>query len=239
MTVHKFPTLKPDDPAAGFPNIEVMALNLLGEKNVITVQQHCELFKQKIPHCSLVVNPTIEHLQQAALENSQCGEVNYEPEIDWHLVYVSSLSIVEQYRIIGTDPEKRPCFKKDNDLEKSTDSWPFRKPEAGYYLIDASCRFRSTNWQAQEDAISALGRDYVRADETVFLQAAMSIWKKKGKRIFHSHWGRSLNSEGHRVCIGEFYSEGPWVSADEPVFSRADSHWVYVAHTSNDRCFIP
>ena len=210
-----------------------VAIELLGAGKVVSCEQHCTAFGQEVPHGTLVVCPTLEQLQQAAEENKSGNT-------DWRVVYVSALSFPQQRQIVGTDSDNQPCFyDQDWYLEDSEKAWANGKPEAGYYLVDFKGRWNSTNWQGQEDKITALGEDYERADERVFSQGLLSIFKISGQRLFENdyHWGRTLGSDGDRVFVGLFDSGGLVVGHVHP--SRSYSIlWVCVARKSSVRCLV-
>ena len=100
-------------------------------------------------------------------------------------------------------------------------------------------RWNLTNWQGQDDNITALGEDYERADERVFSQAVLAHQKATSQRLFDNvyHWGRILDSVGSRVCVG-LDSGGLYVSGDLPSYGARDDLYVCVARKSQLRALI-
>src|SRR5690606_11996359 len=112
------------------------------------------------------------------------------------------LSLREQRDIIGVNTDSQPYFfKNDWWLGEAEDTWAKSQPEAGYYLIDFKGRFKSSNWNDQNARIADMGAQFERADERVFAQALVSIFKTHGERLHTGtvHWGRIEDSDGDRV----------------------------------------
>ena len=100
-------------------------------------------------------------------------------------------------------------------------------------------RWNLTNWKGQGDNITALGDDYERADERVFSQAVLAHQKATSQRLFDNvyHWGRILDSDRTRVCVG-LGSGGLDVDDDRPSDGGIDNLCVCVARKSACRYLI-
>lgn len=191
------------------------SIAVLGETKVITRDQAHTAFNQ--PESN-------DHVMIRYFEDSvrKCAEMNAMGQ-DFRLVYGLPLSFREQRQIIGVNPNRQPCFNSDDHwwLGYKEDAWAKSQPEAGYYLIDFKGQFNRTNWNDQNDRIIEMGEQYERADERVFSQSLISIFKTHGQRLHKEtcHWGLLEDSKGYRVCAGFFGFYGLWVVSGHP--SRA------------------
>lgn len=195
------------------------AITILSAGNVVTVQKISEVFN----HASLTsqitdeIDTTVRYTEESLRE---CANLNRLGDTDWRLVYGLPLSLRQQREIIGTEPKSQTCFFYEIDwwLGEAENSWANSKPVAGYYLIDFKGRFNKhpTNWENQGLRISRMGGAYTRADERVYLQALISMFKPGGKRLYAYHWGRIKDSKGYRVSVGIFGSGGLLVGNENP-----------------------
>lgn len=189
-------------------------ITILGADKVVTAQQAYEAFNRAYLADQAVeaISHSIRYTEETLRE---CAVLNRSGQSDWRMVYALPLSLRQQREVIGVDRESQPCFY-NNDwwLGEAEDAWAKSQPEAGYYLIDMKGRFNRTNWNDQNTRIAEMGEQYERADERVFAQALVSIFKTHGERL-HSgtyHWGRIEDSDGYRVCVGFFAAGGLHVS---------------------------
>jgi hypothetical protein len=150
----------------------------------------------------------------------KCAEMNQSGQSDYYLIYQLPLSFREQRDIIGVDRNVQPCFFPNEWWlgDKYEDGWAKSPPEAGYVLIDMKGRFNNTSWSDQNIRIAQMGEQYKRADERVFTQALISIFKTYGQRLhtWTYHWGRIKESEGYRVFVGGFDHSGLNVNNSHP-----------------------
>lgn len=208
------------------------ALKLLGQTNLVTHEQNSTTFSQPSAKGQTVVCPNMGQIQE-------CADQNKAGTHTWFLSYASALSFREQHTILGTDKSHPPNFYPGVDwfLKPSEKEWAEGKPEAGFYLLDMTPRWKKTNWQQQEDNITALGEDYERADEHVFAQAVLAHQKATGQRLFNNvwHWGRILDRSGYRVCV-KLFSDGLNVNNDHP--SNGDNDNLYVCVARKSHCFL-
>lgn len=207
-------------------------LGLLGQSNVITLEQNALTFNRPPAKGQIVVGPSMEQVQQCAAQN-RAGKHN------WFLNYAADLSLVDQHTILGTSEHPRFYPGVDWFLKPEYKEVGDSKPEAGYYLLDMTPRWNLTNWQGQGNNINALGEDYERADERVFSQAVLAHQKATGQRLFDNvyHWGRILDSNGCRVCV-RLISDGLYVNLDHPSYGDYDYLCVCVARKSACRYLI-
>lgn len=210
------------------------ALTLLGQTSVVTADQNVATFKRPFSKDEPVVCPSVEQIQE-------CADQNKAGTHKWMLVYASAISFREQHSILGTDKSRKPNYYPGVDwfLKPKYKEVADGKPEAGYYLLDMTPRWNLTNWQGQGDNITGLGEDYERADERVFSQAVLAHQKATGQRLFDDqyHWGRILDSDGCRVCVG-LYSDGLVVDDVLPSGGGSGRLYVCVARKSAHRALI-
>jgi len=180
----------------------VRAISILGASKVITAEQASKAWEMEAPK-SATIRYSEKVLRICAQEN-QDGE-------DWRLIYINGLSLREQIEKRGTDETKQPCFNNENWwLEKSEESWAKAKPQAGYYLINFKGKYAILNWNKQNAEIAKLGPDVERCHEAVFAEAILTICLVNGECIAESwyHWSNSASSDGDRVSVGHFDSDG-------------------------------
>lgn len=178
-------------------------LRLLGRDKVITAERSAGVWGLESPKDDKVLYSKAA-LRSAAKENER-GE-------DWYLVYCNGLSLREQREKLGADKSKQPCFY-NNDwwLKSCEDAWAKSKLQAGYRLINFRGRFANQNWNQQEQEIAKLGPDFERCHEAVFAEAILTIYTvNNGERIAENwyHWCSSASSDGGRVRVGVFDSNG-------------------------------
>ncbi|TSA44885.1 hypothetical protein D4R52_03445 [bacterium] len=208
------------------------ALTLLGQANLVTHEQNSTTFGQPSPKGQIVACPNMAQIQECAAQN-KAGKHN------WFLTYASDLSLVDQHAILGTSQHPRFYPGVDWFLKPEQKAWAPSKPVAGFYLIDMIPRWNRTNWQQQGENITGLGVDYERADERVFSQAVLAYQKVMGKRLFDNvwHWGRILDSDGYRVCVG-LVPVGLGVGYGPPSSGDSDDLFVCVARKSAHRALV-
>lgn len=143
-----------------------------------------------------------------------CAKENVEQGCDWRLVYLQGNSLWQELERVGTNRKRQPCFYENSWwLGVKDNHWATEGFEPGYYLIDFNGRFDRTSWSNQENAIAKLGFEFERAHEAIVTEAAFRIFEATGERLLSNwyHWGRSLVSNGDRVYVGHFDSEGWFV----------------------------
>ncbi len=182
---------------------EAKAIEILGKTKVLTAFQ-----AEKAWPGITAGEASIRYSEETLRE---CARANAIAEADWRLVYVHGISLRRQREIIGTNRKRQPCYYDNNWwLGNGDDEWAFFETESDYYLLDFKGRFGRTSWQNQEDKIVELGPEFERAHETVVSEAAISFYQIFKERLLETwyHWGRSLDSIGGRVGVGDFDSEG-------------------------------
>lgn len=182
------------------------AITILGESKVVTAQQAYKAFGRTYlaDQATEAVSHSIRYTEETLRE---CAVLNRSGQADWRLVYGLPFSLRQQREVIGVDTSNQPCFySNDWWLGDKEDAWAKSQPEAGYYLIDFKGRFNRTNWNDQNVRISEMGDAYEIADERVFSQALISIFKTHEERLHTGtyHWGRIEDSVGDRVFVGGF-----------------------------------
>lgn len=196
----------------------VRALNILGDRKVMTAEQAALAWKRSVPE-----NAPIRYSEDTL---RQCAELNRTAGTDWRLVYIFGLSLRDQHQLRGDNPNHQPCFYKNWDwwLKKPEDYWATQKPEPGYYLIDFNGRWGSTSWDRQEQKIAKLGPSYERAHKAVISEAVFSSYQTYQEHLLENwyHWGRSLDSYGGRVSVGLFDRDGLNVYGYHPDWDDCD-----------------
>lgn len=193
-------------------------ITILGAEKVVTMQQASDAFN--FASLAAVAKGEVAIMIRYTEETlRECAVLNRSGQADWRMIYALPLSLRQQREVIGVDKANQPCFY-DNDwwLNDKEDAWAKFQPEAGYVLIDFKGRFNRTNWNDQNSRISEMGEQYERADERVFAQALVSIFKTHEERLHLGtyHWGRIEDSGGDRVFVGRFASDGLLVYNDHP-----------------------
>lgn len=202
----------------------VRAINILGANKVVTAQQRFEAFNDA--YLAAVakgeVNQAIRYTKNIL---HGCAESNKAGHTDFRLVYLTGLSLRELREKIGVDKANQPCvYNNDWWLKPVEDRWATEKPESGYHLIDFNGRFPRTRWDVQEQEIGKLV-NYERAHEAHVAEAIVTIFKITGERLLVNwyHWGRSLVSDGFRVCVGRFVTDGLGVGVVHPSVGSDDN----------------
>jgi hypothetical protein len=189
----------------GLTAAERLALEILGEGKVIGYKDAHRIWLVDQPEIEPAM-PYNEEILHQATERNQNGE-------DWRLVYCTGLSLRAQLEVMGDNRKKQPCFDRDYKWwrENQQDEWANKPVEAGYRLLDFSCPFTSKNWQQQNDAITASGEQFVRAEEQAVAEACFSNFVMNGKeRLLQNryHWGSLKTARGRLVCVGLFDDDG-------------------------------
>lgn len=188
------------------------AVSILGEGKVLTAAQAAKAQGREAPE-DAPIRWSEETLRLRAGSNGR-------GETDWRVVYEFGASLRESREQFGTDRNCQPCFHKENTwwFRSAEDEWAKFRPDGRYYLIDLNGRFDMLNWQRQEERIRKLGPQFRRAHEAVITEAAFLIFKVTGERLLETwyHWGRSLDSLGNRVLVGDFCPGGWHVGGRSP-----------------------
>lgn len=187
------------------------AISILGGDKVVTCKQALEAFEfdRKNLGDSYRSQVLVPYDNETLRDFAILNKYGY---ADWRLVFGLPLSFREQHDIIGTTPKSQPYFAIDNDwwLNECEGVWAESQPEAGYYLIDFLARFSRDTWEDQDIKIVEMGPNFERADERVFSQALISIFKTRGGERLHPetfHWGRIKTSDGGLVLVNGFNPE--------------------------------
>jgi len=189
---------------------EQLALKILGKGKVIGHTDACRIWQVNQSETEPVMPYSKEIIRQAAECNQNGGE-------DWRLVYCTGLSLRAQFEIMGDNRKKQPCFDKDYKwwCESQQDEWANKPIEAGYRLLDFSCPFTSKNWTSQNEAITASGDQFTRAEEQAVVEACLSNYiVNNEERLLQDryHWGHLQASNGYLVCVGYFADSGFFVN---------------------------
>lgn len=198
------------------------AIKLLGAKKVVTAEQWGKAWKREVTLTDAGILKFSQSVLQSVADSNKAGHTDY------RLVYCGGISLREQHQIFGTNTKKQPCYYASSTwwLDEKNDSWAKYQPKPGYRLLDYKLRYRSTQWQAQEDEIAKLGTGFSRAHETDVSEGAFSFYQVHGgERLLETayHWGQSLDSGGRRVCVGYFDAFGWHVVGSHP-----DRSYVYL-----------
>ncbi len=188
---------------------ERLAQEILGKGKVIGYQDTCRIWRVDQPEVEPAMPYNEDILLQAA-ERNQNGE-------DWRFVYCTGLSLRTQLEVMGDNRKKQPCFDHDYKwwCENQQYEWANKPVEAGYRLLDFSCPFTSKNWQQQNNAITASGEQFVRAEEQAVAEACFSNFILNGKeRLLQNryHWGHLQTADGRLVLVGRFDHDGFYVN---------------------------
>lgn len=187
-----------------------MAAAILGQGNVLTQAQA----KGEV---QFPIRYSKNTLQACASENEEEG-------CDWRLVYLRGHSLREEWKRVGVNAERQPCFYNNNWwLGWCIGRWLKVVPEKfepGYYLIDFNGRFGRTSWPKQEKAIRELGPQFQRAHEAMVTEAALRIFEATGTRLlfWYYHWGHAVDFLSYPVYVGLFHAEGWLVDYASPLW---------------------
>jgi hypothetical protein len=182
---------------------EKRAIAILGKAKVVTASEAAQKWDMGLPEV-----PSVPFSKEVL---KQCATENEAGQADWRLVYVFGLSLRQQRELRGTDPDQQPCFC-DNPwwLKKSENTWATKGTDPGYRLLNFKLQFTDTTWKEQGKAVAKLGEDYERAEEAAVAEAVLSVFMTTGERLLETsyHRGHALDSDGHRVVVGNFVSDG-------------------------------
>ena len=184
------------------------AIEILGEKKVITAEQSAKAWELQVP-ADMMIRYSERTLRK-------CAEQNSSGKADWRLIYINGFSLWRQSEIHGFNANEQPCFYI---FDPSYDCpwlrpyelfWTGKEHEAGYYLINMMPQFNDMTWEDQEQAISDLGQEYSRCQEAIFGEALLTIFLVNDhERIAEDwyHWGPTA-SGGQYNYIGGFDMSG-------------------------------
>lgn len=138
----------------------------------------------------------------------------------WALVYYAGHSARQMREKRGTSTSNQPCIWDNNWwLKNKEDYWATKTLEPGYYLLNFNGKFAGKTWTDQKNLIPQLGPQYERAHEFVVGEAVLSNFSvHNGERLLENwyHWGKEADSDGDRVCVGGFGSDGLGVNDYSP-----------------------
>lgn len=183
---------------------EQMAASILGSNEVVGYRDVMNTWSITMPEVEPIMPFSEEILKQCAEENKKGA--------DWRLVYVNGFSLRKQEEIRGRNRKNQPCFDPDYIwwLEPQQTSWAIQLVEAGYRLLNFEKNLYSMNWQTQESEIAKLGEKFERAEEQAVVEACLTIFMIKKKRLLKDwyHWGRFQASGSGRVLVGRVAQGG-------------------------------
>jgi len=139
----------------------------------------------------------------------------------WSLGYYSGQSIRQMRQKVGTGGQPR-FYNNDWWLKDKEDFWATKTLEPGYYLLNYKGPFASKTWNDQESLTAGLGPMYERAHEFVVSETVISNFSvHNGERLLENwyHWCKETDSDGYRVYVGYFDSDGFAVAFYSPGFS--------------------
>lgn len=185
----------------GLSTGEQLAATILGEGKVLSCQMVCQAWKEELPRRGTLILPSEKILRQCANENLDVA--------DWRLAYVIGHSLREQYKNIGDEVIKQPCFSPAEKLwlQAEHDCWANKTIVSGYRLLNFKLLFRNQYWHDQESNITKLGPDVKRAEGQAVSEVIISNFLVNDERLMpgNYHWSdlQAFGSEYH-VYIGSF-----------------------------------
>ena len=189
---------------------EQLAAEILGPGKVLGYKDVCCARKFDIPTNEPELkfdSGSVEDVLREAAEANAAGTAN------WRLGFVTGLDLRLQRKVMGWNRKKQPCFDPDYNwwLEPQQDAWANQGLEPGYRLFDFTKNFSSLRWEVQGEKISAIGNQFVRAEEQAVTEICFSNFLlNKGERLLPDwyHWGHLQTAFGLRVCVGGFDEDG-------------------------------
>lgn len=221
----------------------VRSIKLLGQEKIISnfkvhelwgIQQQKNLFL--LPE---VIRYSDKTLREAARQNKN-------HEASWYLIYIMGITLPEQRKLLGIEPQSQPCFRSGYDwfLNEKESFWADKKPTNGnYYLINfkdfGTC---GLPYPEQLKKVEELGPGYDVIDPHILAESIISIRKNTNEGIanFWTHRSSVLNSKNEHVCVGDFsYSKENHFGTGLKVESNT-SNWRYgtcrmVVYKKHDR----
>jgi hypothetical protein len=133
----------------------------------------------------------------------------------WYLIYDPGFSPRENREIVGTDPEKQPCHRADNDwwLAEREDFWAGAKEDPGYRLFTMEGLFPLDNaakdWDWQDEQVKAMGEAYERASTRLIANACISCFLVNQERHFEStyNFGPEMDAD-YCFLVTNFEQQG-------------------------------
>lgn len=187
----------------------VRAINILGHDNVITVQRAYRLWD--MPY-SLEERYTLDQIKYSEATLRKCAIENKRYQASWYLIYIIGITLPEQRKKLGIEPQFQPCFRSGYDwfLDEKESFWTDKKPTNGdYYLINfQDFGTHGLSYPEQLKKVEELGPGYDVIDPHIFAEAIISIRKNANESIagLWTHRSSVLNSKNEYVCVGDFSS---------------------------------
>lgn len=122
---------------------------------------------------------------------------------DWRLVYVTGASLLAQYGALNGGGFSVSSEWSREWLNRKEDAWTGRSSPTRFALIDFNGRWKSTEYEEQEERIRKMGAEFSRTPESYIAEAVFGFWKKAGLSLMDgwTHWGPSVNAEGGHFCV--------------------------------------
>lgn len=186
---------------------EQMAADILGRDKVAGYRDAVRVWDGVINENE----PTMPFSKEAFEE---CAEENKRGAADWRLVWINGFSLRRQEEIRGRNRKQQPCFDPDYTwwLETEQDFWATQSISVGYQLLDLKKNFSNLICQKEDEEIAKLGKGFERAEEQAVSEACFTFYLISGKkeRLLKNwcHRGRLQDSDGDRVSVGDFDSDG-------------------------------
>jgi hypothetical protein len=193
--------------AKALPTVQA-AIDILGANRVIMPEELKYIYGENFNPKSATIRNSEQQLIEAGEENGRM-----EVKSDWRFIPANGFSFPEMIGIFGVGNDL-PFFNPKSlwllNPNQIKWKWTLRHPVPGYRLIDFSGRFPNHSWQKMNDKIKALGTDYKRADEAIFTEAALTIFKATGTMVAKDwyHWSNAVGSGQGYVCVGASDSPG-------------------------------
>ena len=144
----------------------------------------------------------------------------------WYVIYDPGLSLRENRAILGTDPARQPCHRRDNDwwwLSQREEPWAAAREKPDYHLLRMEGLFPLDNaardWDWQKKQIEEMGASYERTPTRIIVNAIVSCFLLNQERFFENtyNFGPEMDADYcflvvHLEPIG--LSLGHWLQND-------------------------
>lgn len=222
----------------------VRALNILGPERILEKSKVHKLWEKLYEPYENMFEEEILYSDKTLHE---AARQNKEKEASWYLIYIMGITLPEQRKLLGIEPQSQPCFRSGYDwfLEEKEGFWANKKPTKTqtHYLINfkdfGTC---GLPYPEQLKKVEELGPGYDVIDPHILAESIISIRKNTNEGIanFWTHRSSVLNSKNEHVCVGDFsYSKENHFGTGLKVESNT-SNWRYgtcrmVVYKKHDR----
>jgi len=178
---------------AGKTVTEAQALSILGERRFLSAGRVAAAWNKMIKERRTEhAIPPIEPAAGLAIRYGEKTLKEVAEDTGWYLIYDPEFSLRDTQAILGTDTERQPCFRGDNDwwFAEREDYWAGVSAEPAYYLVRMEGLFSLDNpardWDWQDEQIKQMGEAFERTPTRIVVNACISCFLLNNQRFLEA-----------------------------------------------------